>query len=227
MTTITPTFRIRDAVPSPANDDALFIAAAFDSCIPHLATIGSATQWGTEPISERPNFHEQRTSSIAEAAEYLRTGAGKPVRVLIIDAETPSGGWVPVGSSTLRGNYFSKYLLEQKHLEHETKREGNWMFLEVLVTSFSEEARPYRKGAGAALVKHAKAWAEELGMDVMFVDCWAGNEGKLVKFYEAQGFEKVDGFEVERPDGRDPWPGMFLRMDIGKSDDALSTKNTA
>jgi hypothetical protein len=181
MTVTTPTFRIRDAVPSPTNDDALFIAAAFDSCIPHLATIGSATQWGTQPISERPDFHEQRTTSIAEAAEYLSTGAGKPVRVLIIEAETPLGEWIPVGSSTLRGNYFSKYLFEQKHLDHETKREGDWMFLEVLVTSFAEEVGPYRKGAGAALVGHAKAWAEELGMGVMFVDCWAGNDGRLVK----------------------------------------------
>ncbi|KAK0623966.1 hypothetical protein B0T14DRAFT_536654 [Immersiella caudata] len=202
MTITAPTFRIRDAVPSPTNDDALFVASAFDSCIPHLATIGSETQWGTQPISERPNFHEQRTSSIAEASEYLRTGAGMPVRVLIIEAETPSGEWVPVGSSTLRGNYFSKYLLEQKHLDHETKREGEWMFLEVLVTSFAEETKPYRKGAGAALVRHAKAWAEELGMEVMF--------------YEAQGFERVAGFEVERPDGRDPWPGMFLRMAFGE-----------
>jgi hypothetical protein len=74
----------------------------------------------------------------------------------------------------------------------------------------------------------------------MYVDCWAGNGGRLVRyviscfwsdldnrgwdsgemltedrFYEAQGFQKIDGFVVEKADGQ-KWPGMFLRMDLGK-----------
>ncbi len=36
-------------------------------------------------------------------------------------------------------------------------------------------------------------------------------------FYEAQGFQRVDGFVVEKPDAQN-WPGMFLRMNLGKKD---------
>jgi hypothetical protein len=37
------------------------------------------------------------------------------------------------------------------------------------------------------------------------------------RFYEALGFQRIDGFVVEKPDGQ-KWPGMFLRMDFGKRD---------
>ncbi len=207
---VTMPFLIRDALPAPSNADANFITAAFDSCIPHLAAIGSATQWGTVPLSStRPGFLDRHIAAIADAERYRLAGAGAgsppPVRVLIAEALVPpppasAGGeggveWgpsqetvlVPVGAATLRGGYLPGYVREQEHLREITGRllsgeEGGYMFLEILVTAFSEATRGYRKGAGAALVKFAREWAEtELGMGAMYVDCWAGNEGKLVR----------------------------------------------
>ncbi|KAL2127801.1 hypothetical protein VTI74DRAFT_10152 [Chaetomium olivicolor] len=216
-------FRIRDALPSPSNTDAKFITSAFDSCLPHLASIGSARQWGTTPLSSsRPHFLTRHVTAIADAEKYRLSGSGSPVRVLIAEALLPPSGeeFIPVGAATLRGGYFPQYVLDQKHLQDITSRalageEGKFMFLEILVTDFSESTKAYRKGAGAALVEYAREWAgRELGMGVMYVDCWAGNEGKLVRFYETQGFKSVDGFVVEKPDG-EKWPGMFLRMDLG------------
>ncbi|KAK3898277.1 hypothetical protein C8A05DRAFT_47349 [Staphylotrichum tortipilum] len=221
-------FRIRDALPGPSNADAQFITAAFDSCIPHLATIGSATQWGTTPLSStRPGFLDRHIAAIADAEQYRLAGSRSlPVRVLIAEALVPppasaSGAAgtgegsskeivvVPVGAATLRGGYLPGYVRDQEHLQEITGRllsgeEGGYMFLEVLVTDFSEATSGYRKGAGAALVKFAREWAEtELGMGAMF--------------YEAQGFQRIDGFVVEKPDG-EKWPGMFLQMDFGKKD---------
>ncbi|KAK3299609.1 uncharacterized protein B0H64DRAFT_102678 [Chaetomium fimeti] len=239
----TTTFRIRDAAPSPTDTDAHFITAAFDSCIPHLSSIGSATQWGTAPLStSRPGFSARYVTAIADAEKYrlsTTTAANPPlgdsasdsgdsgsspaiVRVLIAEAVLPDGGHLPVGAATLRGGYLPKYVLEQKHLAGVTGRllageEGPFMFLETLVTDFSEATKAYRKGAGAALVEYAREWVRGLGMGCMYVDCWAGNGGKLVGFYEAQGFEKVDAFVAEKPDGVG-WPGMFLRMDVAKKD---------
>lgn len=192
---MTTTFHIRDAVPSPSNTDAHFITAAFDSCIPHLSTIDSATQWGTTPLSAaRPEFTTRHATAITEA-EKSRLGNYQPepdsgapvVRVLIAEAGLPDGRYLPVGAATLRGGYLPKYVLEQKHLEGVTGRlmageEGPFMFLEILVTDFSEATKAYRKGAGAALVEYAREWVRGLGMGVMYVDCWAGNEGKLVKY---------------------------------------------
>ena len=198
-------FLIRDALPNPSNTDAKFITAAFDSCIPHLATIGSATQWGTTPLSSaRPDFVDRHITAIADAERSRLAGSagGPPVRVLIAEALVPppaspgTGGGegssqetvlVPVGAATLRAGYLPGYVRDQEHLREITGRllrgdEGGYMFLEILVTDFGEATRGHRKGAGAALVKFAREWAErELGMGAMYVDCWAGNEGKLVR----------------------------------------------
>lgn len=182
-------FRIRDAISSPSDTDAKFIASAFDSCIPHLATIGSATQWGAAPISARPGFHARQVTAIADAERYRLTGSGPAVRVLIAEALVPGGqdaqAVVPVGAATLRAGYLPQYVREQEHLKEITGRlleEGDFMFLEILVTDFSEATREHRKGAGAALLTFAREWTErEVGMGVMYVDCWAGNEGKLVR----------------------------------------------
>ncbi|KAK4150902.1 hypothetical protein C8A00DRAFT_45795 [Chaetomidium leptoderma] len=206
---MTMPFRIRDALPCSSNTDAKFITSAFDSCIPHLATIGSATQWGTAPLSSaRPNLITRYITAIADAEKYRLTGSGPPVRVLIAEALLPSGEYLPVGAAALRGGYIAQYVLDQKHLQEVTSRalageEGEFMFLETLVTDFSEATKEYRKGAGAALVEYAREWVgKELGMGVMF--------------YEAQGFQRVDGFVSEKPDG-EKWPGMFLRMELGKN----------
>ena len=94
----------------------------------------------------------------------------------------------------------SHYVRDQEHLREITGRllsgeeEGGFIFLEILLTDFSETTRGYRKGAGAALVQFAREWAErELGMGVMYVDCWAGNEGKLVRWVILWFLEVTDG----------------------------------
>ncbi|KAH6845772.1 hypothetical protein B0I37DRAFT_356202 [Chaetomium sp. MPI-CAGE-AT-0009] len=204
-------FHIRDAVTTPTNTDAQFITSAFDSCIPHLSSIGSATQWGTTALSTaRPDFINRHITAIADADNYRLLSASdkppSPVRVLIAEAALPDGGRIPVGSATLRAGYLPKYVLDETRLEGVTGRlmggeEGPFMFLEILVTDYSEAARAYRKGAGAALVEYAREWVRELGMGVMF--------------YESQGFEKVGAFAAKKP-GEADWPGMFLRMDVGK-----------
>ncbi|KAL2173151.1 uncharacterized protein P884DRAFT_288296 [Thermothelomyces heterothallicus CBS 202.75] len=256
-------FRIRDAVPSPSDDDAKFITSAFDSSIPHLSSIGSAGQWGTDQLSvARPGFLARHASAIADAEAYRLASSGsgsgstststsssssgapinnKPVRVLIAEAALPGRDgdgdgagaghgqqrYLPVGAATLRANYLPQYVLDQEHLRGVTgpllagaagEGGGDFMFLEVLITDFGEAARGYRRGAGAALVRYAKEWAgKELGIHAMYVDCWAGNEEKLVRFYESQGFKRIDGFVTKRPDGEE-WRGMFLRMDLKGSE---------
>src|SRR5690348_11991631 len=42
------------------------------------------------------------------------------------------------------------------------------------------------------------------------VDCWAGEDGSLVRVYERYGFSRVQEFTVALPAG--PWPGMLLAM---------------
>ncbi|MFD0632406.1 hypothetical protein ACFQ9X_13090 [Catenulispora yoronensis] len=67
---------------------------------------------------------------------------------------------------------------------------------------------------GRALVERAKQEAAERGIDLIRVDCWAGEDGNLVKVYESYGFTRDQEFMVGE------WPGMLLRLrlsEVGKA----------
>jgi hypothetical protein len=40
------------------------------------------------------------------------------------------------------------------------------------------------------------------------VDCYAGDDQALVRYYEREGFRRVAAFTVDRPNA--PWPGQLL-----------------
>lgn len=88
---------------------------------------------------------------------------------------------------------------------------GDYVFLKVLVSDY--RAGPLRKGAGATLVQAIRDYVKEVGKKTVYVDCYAGNDGGLVKFYEAQGFKTVGEFEFEK-EGGVKWPSKFLQMAI-------------
>lgn len=62
----------------------------------------------------------------------------------------------------------------------------------------------HHSGAGRALLRCADAVARELGVHLLRVDCYAGGDGQLVRFYESAGFTRSDTFEVKG------WPGQVL-----------------
>jgi len=51
-------------------------------------------------------------------------------------------------------------------------------------------------GVGARLLDHARAVAQEQGISLVRVDCWAGGEQKLVQYYTGQGFIPVARLDV-------------------------------
>lgn len=66
------------------------------------------------------------------------------------------------------------------------------------------------QGIGAALIQHAKQEAAARDIGLIRVDCWAGQDGSLVRIYEKYGFSRVQEFTVALPAGE--WPGMLLAM---------------
>ena len=48
------------------------------------------------------------------------------------------------------------------------------------------------------------------GIGLVRVDCWAGQDGSLVRVYEKYGFSRVQDFTVALPAGE--WPGTLLAM---------------
>jgi hypothetical protein len=64
------------------------------------------------------------------------------------------------------------------------------------------------------LVEQARQVAAERGIDLIRVDCYAGDDRKLVAAYEGLGFAPTEPFTVELPD-RD-WPGQVLAMRLSE-----------
>ncbi len=79
------------------------------------------------------------------------------------------------------------------------------LYVNLLVTDRAHAGA----GIGGRLLAHAAELARERGVGLLRVDCYAGDDGALVRWYERQGFTATDPFTVERP-GRPPWPGQVL-----------------
>jgi hypothetical protein len=79
------------------------------------------------------------------------------------------------------------------------------LFVNLLVNDHSPESR----GVGGLLLEHARVLAVARGVGLLRLDCYAGNGGGLVRYYEGQGFTAAGTFTVERADGA--WPGQVLQ----------------
>ncbi|MEE6259130.1 GNAT family N-acetyltransferase [Plantactinospora sonchi] len=78
------------------------------------------------------------------------------------------------------------------------------LYVNLLVTHRAHAGR--RIGAG--LLAYAERLARERGLDLLRVDCYAGGDGALIRYYESQGFTRTAPFTVQLPDRR--WPGQLL-----------------
>ena len=59
-------------------------------------------------------------------------------------------------------------------------------------------------GSGRRLLDESWSRARAAGVGRQRVDCYAGDDGKLVQFYESAGFTRTERFEVNG------WPGQLL-----------------
>lgn len=61
---------------------------------------------------------------------------------------------------------------------------------------------------GARLLDRARERAREMGIGLVRVDCYGGADGKLVRYYESQGFTRTETFSVN------DWPGQVLECRV-------------
>ncbi|WP_189846849.1 GNAT family N-acetyltransferase [Streptomyces omiyaensis] len=79
---------------------------------------------------------------------------------------------------------------------------------ERYVRYLATDGRFHGLGVGAALLAHAAEETRRAGVSLLRVDCFAGSEGRLVAYYERQGFTRTDPFAVG------DWPGQVLEMRV-------------
>ncbi|MEF9884586.1 GNAT family N-acetyltransferase [Streptomyces sp. P9-A4] len=75
---------------------------------------------------------------------------------------------------------------------------------EVYVRLLATDGRFHGRRVGAALLEHAEAETRRQGVSLLRVDCFAGSEGRLIAYYERQGFTRTEEFVVGE------WPGQVL-----------------
>lgn len=80
---------------------------------------------------------------------------------------------------------------------------------EVYVRLLVTDRRFAGRGVGSALLEHAVEETRRRGVDLLRVDCFAGNEGRLVAYYTGQGFTPTDTFTVG------DWHGQILARRVG------------
>lgn len=85
------------------------------------------------------------------------------------------------------------------------------LYVRLLVTDRTRAGR----GIGGRLLEHARVIARTVGVELLRVDCYAGPDRALIRYYEKQGFTATETFEVARPSG--PWPGQVLQQRLSRT----------
>jgi GNAT superfamily N-acetyltransferase len=78
------------------------------------------------------------------------------------------------------------------------------MYVQLLVTDRAFAGQ----GIGAVLLAHARATTRAAGLHLLRVDCYAGEDGRIVRYYTEAGFTPTDRFVV------DGWPGQLFTQEL-------------
>lgn len=162
------------------SEDIPAVLALGDEAVEWMNGRGNTQQWGTTPWTG----NAKREETVRERAH------GGGLRIMADEDGTVLGALVITEE-------------RQPYVPAADERE---LYVNLLLVSRRHRGR----GIGAALVDRARQEAAERGIGLIRVDCWAGEDGSLVRVYEGYGFARVQEFTVATPAG--DWPGMLLAM---------------
>jgi GNAT superfamily N-acetyltransferase len=164
--------------------DIAAVLALGDEAVKWMNARGNTRQWGTAPWTGS----QQREAVIRDLAH----GGGMRI------AEDQDG--MVLGAMVITG-------IPPAYVPPVAERE---LYVNLLLVS----RRHSRQGIGAALIGRARQEAAAGGIGLIRVDCWAGEDGSLVRVYEKYGFARVQEFTVALPAGE--WPGMLLAVRLAR-----------
>jgi GNAT superfamily N-acetyltransferase len=165
---------------------ALRVAGPDDAAIV-LGLLDDAVVW----LNSRGNTEQWGTTSfsgdpkrVAAAEGWVRSGGG-----VIAERNGLPAGALVVGEAT-------------SYVPPATEPE---LYVVLLVAGRDPSAR----GVGHRLLAVADEAARELGVSLLRVDCYAGGDRSLVRFYESAGYTRTHTFDVNG------WPGQVLERRLG------------
>lgn len=159
-------------------DDIPVMLAMLDSSVEWLVSQGRTRQWGTVPLSQQTRTVESVTRCMTEGDVFLAEADGVPAAALTL-TDSP-------------GAYLA-------HLPPpgEPERYIHWL---------ASDRRFKGHGVGSALLAHAAEATRRAGVGLLRVDCYAGDDRRLVAYYEANGFTPTQTYTT----GEHEWPGQVL-----------------
>lgn len=86
-----------------------------------------------------------------------------------------------VGFAFVRENWIPKYIVSQEHLSIDYDDRQSCLYIEVMVADHRVDSI-LRKGFGTALIQGIKDYGQKHQRRTLFVDGWAGNDKKLIRF---------------------------------------------
>ncbi|MEU8256555.1 GNAT family N-acetyltransferase [Micromonospora inaquosa] len=160
--------------------DASAVLTMLDSAVAWMNDRGNTEQWGTTPFSAQPARVQQVDRYLTENLPFLAEVDGTPAAAMVLGSgPDPRAPIAPAD---------------------EPER-----YVRLLVS----DRRFAGRHLGSALLAHAVEETRRAGVRLLRVDCWAGGGGKLVAFYERQGFTSTETFRAGS------WPGQVLAQRVG------------
>ncbi|MFF6803667.1 GNAT family N-acetyltransferase [Streptomyces sp. NPDC012616] len=175
-------------------DDVPAMLAMLDSSVAWLVAQGRPGQWGTKPLSENPKTVESVVRYLEEGWAFVAEADGEPAAALTL-TDAP-------------GAYLA-------HLPPpgEPERYIHWL---------TSDRRFKGHGVGSALLEHAAEATRRAGVGLLRVDCYAGDDRRLVAYYEANGFTPTQAYTV----GDHQWPGQVLTRRVGPPATSVEWRET-
>ena len=128
-------------------------------------------------------------SGVPKRVERVKGMAADPgLRIAMVDGE-PAGALI----------------VSEEHDVHVPAVDERELYIRLLITS----RRFIGQRIGGRLIEYALDEARRRGIDLVRVDCWAGGDGELQRYYESQGFKPTVRFNVEE------WVGQVLEQRLG------------
>ncbi|MEE1789076.1 GNAT family N-acetyltransferase [Streptomyces sp. SP17BM10] len=162
-------------------EDVPDLLALLDGAVAWLAGQGRTGQWGDRPFSTVP----------ARVAHVEKYGREPFLMRLAVDDE---------------GRTVGACVLSEERGQHIPAVDERELYVRNLVTDRTRKG----SGIGAALIADALDEARRRGIGLLRVDCYGGDDRKLVGRYRALGFTETESFEVEQPNG--VWVGQVLEI---------------
>lgn len=170
-------------------DDVPAVLHLLDSRVKWLVSRGNVQQWGAAPLSESPKRIEQ-------VKEIMTTDLGTWLAIKVADDKSTTDGEAPgviVGAIGLGDCKKYPYVTPVSEPE---------IYVRLLVT----DPEWAGIGIGEYLLEHTRNLANKEGVSLIRLDCYGGGEGKLIQYYESQGFERFESSVVEG------WPSQVLAL---------------